>query len=208
MHSRKRTFPCLSRSTLALLLVLIGGSAASWAQEAGSGGQTPEQKAFLDKLRALDWVKGPTTVTTDGNAKLAIPDQYVYLDARNTSKFLELQHNLGNGREVMVAPRNLQWQAYLQFADEGYVKDDEKIDAPALLNTLKENTETANAERQRRGWSPLHVVDWATAPVYNTTTKRLEWATILESEGGRGVNFSTKILGRRGYTSVTMTTDV
>jgi len=182
---------------------------APWAygQDAAPQQPTPEQKAFLEKMRALDWVKGPTTVNVEGNAKLTVPDQYVFLDARNASKFLEMQHNLGNGREVMIAPRNLQWMAYLEFADEGYVKDNEKIDAPALLKTLKANTERANEERTRRGWSALHVVDWATPPIYNTTTKRLEWATILESDGNRAVNFSTKILGRHGFTSVIMVTD-
>ena len=194
-------------SAIALISVLlVTCGAVAQAQEAPSESQKAEQ-AFAEKLRALDWIKGPTTVTAQGNAKLTIPDQYVYLDARNTAKFLELQHNLSNGREVMVAPRTLQWQAYLEFADAGYVKDSEKIDAPALLGTLKENTEKANAERERRGWGTLHLVDWATPPVYNTTTKRLEWATILESQEGRGVNFFTKILGRRGYTSVTMVTD-
>jgi uncharacterized membrane-anchored protein len=196
-----------SLSIALLNLILAAGCAAVCAQEAPSESASAEQKKFVEGVRALDWIKGPTSVTTQGNAKLTIPDQYVYLDARNTSKFLELQHNLGNGREVLVAPRDLQWQAYLEFADEGYVKDDEKIDAPALLKTLKENTESANAERQRRGWGTLHLVDWATPPVYNTTTKRLEWATILESQDGRAVNFSTKILGRRGYTSVIMVTD-
>jgi uncharacterized membrane-anchored protein len=193
------------RPVLFLAAVLLG--CAVHAQETPSEPQTPEQKAFVEKMRALNWVKGPTTVSAEGNAKLTIPDQYVYLDAANTSKFLELQHNLTNGHEVMVAPRNLQWMAYLQFADEGYVKDNEKIDAPALLKTLQENTEKANEERRRRGWGTLRVVDWATPPVYNTTTKRLEWATILDSQDGRAVNFSTKILGRRGYTSVIMVTD-
>lgn len=195
-------------SAIALLnALLVVMCAVAHAQEAPAEPQSAEQKAFIEKMRTLDWIKGPAAVTAEGNAKLTIPEQYVYLDARNTSKFLEMQHNLGNGREVMVAPRNLQWMAYLEFADEGYVKDNEKIDAPALLKTLKENTENANAERQRRGWGALHVVDWAAAPVYNTTTKRLEWATILESQDGRAVNFSTKILGRRGYTSVIMVTD-
>jgi uncharacterized membrane-anchored protein len=208
-HSRS-TYLRWQRCWSAIALInamLAAGCAAVYAQEASSGSQTPEQKAFIEAIRALDWVKGPATVTAEGDAKLAIPDQYLYLDARNTSKFLELQHNLSDGREVMVAPRNLQWQAYLKFSDEGYVKDDEKIDAPQLLKTLKENTESANAERQRRGWGALHLVDWATPPVYNTTTKRLEWATILESQDGRGVNFFTKILGRRGYTSVIMVTN-
>jgi len=188
-------------------VILAAGCATVGAQETPSESMSAEQKKLIEGMRALDWGKGAPTVTAQGNAKLTIPDQYVYLDARNTSKFLELQHNLGNGREVMLAPRDLHWQAYLEFADEGYVKDDEKIDAAALLKTLKENTERANAERQRRGWGALHLVDWATPPVYNTTTKRLEWATILESQDGRAVNFSTKILGRRGFTSVIMVTD-
>jgi uncharacterized membrane-anchored protein len=101
----------------------------------------------------------------------------------------------------------MEWAAYLEFSDEGYVKDDEKIDAPALLKTLQQNTERGNEQRKSRGWSELRLVDWATPPVYNTATKRLEWATILDSKDGRAVNFSTKILGRRGYTSVIMVTD-
>jgi uncharacterized membrane-anchored protein len=201
----------VSRSTWTAVAVVVLGilapGMAAVAQEDTSGPQTPEQKAFVEKMRALDWVKGPTTVAVEGNSKLAIPERYVYLDARNTTKFLELQHNLGNGREVMVAPQNMEWMAYLEFSDEGYVKDNEKIDAPALLKTLQQNTESANAERRARGWSELHLVDWATPPVYNTTTKRLEWATTLDSKDGRAVNFSTKILGRRGYTSVIMVTD-
>jgi len=211
MHSLSRTADTHLRMrwcAIALInVILAAGCATVGAQETPSESMSAEQKKLIEGMRALDWVKGPSTVTAQGNAKLTIPDQYVYLDARNTSKFLELQHNLGNGREVMLAPRDLHWQAYLEFADEGYVKDDEKIDAAALLKTLKENTERANAERQRRGWGALHLVDWATPPVYNTTAKRLEWATILESQDGRAVNFSTKILGRRGYTSVIMVTD-
>jgi len=206
-HSRPTYLHWQRRWSAIVLINTMLVCATAYAQEAPAESQSPEQKAFIEKIRALDWVKGPATVTGEGNAKLAIPEQYLYLDARNTAKFLELQHNLSNGREVMVAPRNLQWQAYLEFSDEGYVKDDEKIDAPELLKTLQENTERANAERQRRGWGTLHLVNWATPPVYNTATKRLEWATILESQDGRAVNFSTKILGRRGYTSVIMVTD-
>jgi uncharacterized membrane-anchored protein len=176
------------------------------AADADAGADADKQE-FVDQMRALNWVKGPTTVEVQGNSKLTIPDQYVYLDAGNTKKFLELQHNLSDGREVMVAPQNMEWMAYLEFSDEGYVKDNEKIDAPALLKTLQSNTEAGNEERRRRGWNELKLVDWATPPVYNTTTKRLEWATILDSKEGRAVNFSTKILGRRGYTSVIMVTD-
>jgi hypothetical protein len=170
------------------------------ADEPTSGG---EQSA-LAQIRALSWVKGPATVTVAGNSTLAVPDGYAFLDAANTKKFLEINQNLASGTEVMVAPLSLDWSAYLEFDAAGYVKDDEKIDAAALLRTLKESTEQSNAERQRRGWAVIHVVDWATPPAYNAQTKRLEWATVLQSEHGQSANFFTKILGRRGYTTVQM----
>jgi uncharacterized membrane-anchored protein len=167
----------------------------------------PAEQAFLKSLSALDWVKGPTTVQVAGNSELVVPEGFVFLDAKNTDKFLELNHNLAGGREVMIAPADLHWTAYLSFADDGYVKDDDKIDAAELLKAMQQGTEDSNQERRRRGWSELHVVDWAVPPAYNATNKRLEWATLLESDGGRNVNFSTKVLGRRGHTSVILAGD-
>lgn len=181
---------------------VAGNEDAEAAAQDGDAPMSPAQRAYLEKLRALKWVEGPTSVAIAGNSKLEIPEGYVFLDAANTDKFLELNENLSSGREVMVAPQSLEWSAYLAFEDEGYVKDDEKIDAPALLETLKAGTESSNAERRSRGWPEMHVLDWAVQPAYNRDTKRLEWATLLESEGSRSANFSTKILGRRGYTTV------
>jgi uncharacterized membrane-anchored protein len=50
----------------------------------------------------------------------------------------------------------------------------------------------------------MQIIGWAVPPAYNTTTKRLEWATLFESQSERGVNFFTKILGRHGVTSVVL----
>ena len=177
---------------------------SSHAQQAGDRTLSPEQQTYQQKLEQLKWVRGPAKIATAGNSQLVIPEGFTYLDAANTRKFLELNENLGGGDEVMIAPQSLEWQAYLSFADEGYVKDDEKIDPDALLKSLQESARAQNPERKKRGWSELTVVGWATPPAYNTTTKRLEWATILESENGRGTNFFTKVLGRRGHASIQM----
>ena len=157
---------------------------------------------FRTKLRALNWVLGPRDIKISGNSTLSLPEGYVYLDAANTAKFEELNENLSGGKEVMIAPKTLQWTAYLVFEDEGYVKDTDKIDADAILKTLKEDTDAANDERKRRGWPELHVAGWSIPPAYNATTKRLEWATLLQSQGGEATNFFTKVLGRRGFTTV------
>jgi uncharacterized membrane-anchored protein len=171
-------------------------AARSFAADEAAGNTVAEQ------LRALNWVKGPTTVSVAGNSKLLVPEGYVFLDAVGTRKFNELNQNLSGDTEVLVGPETLQWVAFLDFDAAGYVKDNEKIDAADLLKTMQQNTADGNEERKRRGWPALSIVDWATPPAYNKTTRRLEWATILESEGRRNANFFTKILGRRGYTSI------
>src|SRR5215831_2729227 len=183
---------------LGALVVLI----ATGALKAQSAPEDPKVEEFRAKLRALDWVRGPRPVAIGGNSTLTLPEGYVYLDAANTTKFEELNENFSSGKEVMVAPRDLHWSAYLLFEDEGYVKDDEKIDANAILKSLTDSTEAANEERRRRGWPDLHIAGWTIPPAYSRTTKRLEWATLLRSRDGEATNFFTKVLGRRGYTTV------
>ncbi|HYB63862.1 MAG TPA: DUF2167 domain-containing protein [Steroidobacteraceae bacterium] len=184
---------------LAVFLTLAAGAVAQ-AQDANDA----KAEEFRAKLRALDWVLGPRPIDIAGNSTLSLPEGYVYLDAANTAKFEELNENLSGGKEVMIAPKSLQWGAYLIFDDDGYVKDDEKIDADAILKTLKENTEASNAERRRRGFPELHVTGWSIPPAYNATTKRLEWATLLQSQGNQATNFFTKVLGRRGVTTIVL----
>lgn len=181
-------------------------SLAGWADQL-SDDAPPEIRKLFEELDKLQWVHGPTKVMLAGNADLQLPEGFVYLNPTNTQRFLELNQNLGDGDEVLVAPEDLSWMAYLTFLEEGYVKDDEEIDAEALLEQLKSATEAANAERRNRGWDELHVTGWAAPPHYNRETKRLEWAARHQSKDGEGVNFFTKILGRRGHTSVQMVGD-
>lgn len=194
----------------ALLTALLGGLAATeaCAQPAAAPDQlSPAEREFRDKLNALHWIAGPATETVAGNSTLTVPAGYVYLDAADTASFEELEQNVPSGKEVMIAPRDLHWSAYLLFDDAGYVKDNEKIDAPALLKALQEGTEHENEERRSRGWRVIHVTGWAIPPAYNTQTKRLEWATDLQADdNAQGVNFFTKILGRRGFTTVVLVT--
>jgi len=181
---------------LALLLSAQAGAAADTP--------SPEQQQYEARLQALKWIKGPATAPVPGNSSLVIPEGYVFLDTANTDKFDELNENIPDHREVMVAPSDLHWSAYLSFDDGGYVKDNEKIDAPELLKTLKQNVEDGNAARQARGWTVMHLIDWAAPPSYNRDTRRLEWAILLQTGNRRNGNYLTKILGRRGHTTVVL----
>jgi uncharacterized membrane-anchored protein len=192
-------FPALLLSSLA------GAAGADWPAAAATDNTvSPEQQQYETKLRALNWIKGPANAPVPGNSTLVIPEGYVFLDAANTDKFNELNENIPDHREVLVAPRDLHWSAYLSFDDGGYVKDNEKIDAPALLKTLKQDVEDSNSARQARGWKVMHLVDWAAPPSYNRDTRQLEWAILLQTGERRNANYLTKILGRRGHTTVVL----
>jgi uncharacterized membrane-anchored protein len=201
------------RSWLSIVILLGSLLSSPWAlgqdnsQDNSQSSDAQEQQQRRQQLQALHWQAGPITATVSGNSTLKVPEGYDFLDPDETAKFEELTHNLAQPDEVLVTPHSHSWVAYLDFSDAGLVKDDEKIDADALLAQLRSGQEEANAERRRRGWVPLHVVGWAVPPAYNSATKRLEWATILEEEGDRSVNFLTKILGRRGYTTVVLACD-
>ncbi len=189
----------MSRAILVLAITIIAVSGTLHAQDADS-----KRQERINKIRALDWVEGPKQITIAGNSTLSLPEGYLYLDPANTAKYEELNHNLSDGKEVLIAPKSFQWNAYFLFENEGYVKDSDKIDADAILKSLTDSTEAANEERRRRGWADLHVVGWTIPPTYNTTSKRLEWATRLRSENRENTNFFTKVLARRGFTTVVL----
>jgi uncharacterized membrane-anchored protein len=162
--------------------------------------------AFQKQIAALNWIRGPKQVQLFGNSTLNVPDGYLFLNPPDMAKFEAITHNLGGDTEYFLAPIDMHWGARFSFKDDGYVKDDEKIDANALLDSIKKGTAEANKVRRERGWDEMEVVGWQAAPHYDSQTNRLEWAV-----SGRDlksnteiVNLNTRILGRGGVMSVVL----
>jgi uncharacterized membrane-anchored protein len=192
----------LSRSRVVWIsLLLVTTSAPSMGQEPGG------QDSVGAQIRNLGWKVGPSEGKIAGRATIVIPAKYRFLDAADTSKFLTLQRNLPTTDSYTFAPDNLDWFAIFDFDDTGYIKDDEKIDADAVLQSLKEGTAGRNEERKRRGYPVLTLDGWFVPPHYDTGTKRLEWATKLSSEGGVSVNYRIRLLGRAGVMSALLVSD-
>jgi uncharacterized membrane-anchored protein len=182
-------------------LLLVTTSAPSVGQEPGG------QDSVGAQIRNLGWKVGPSEGKIAGRATIVIPAKYRFLGAADTSKFLTLQRNLPTSDSYTFAPDNLDWFAIFDFDDTGYIKDDEKIDADAVLQSLKEGTARRNEERKKRGYPVLTLDGWFVPPHYDTGTKRLEWATKLSSEGGISVNYRIRILGREGVMSALLVSD-
>lgn len=165
-------------------------------------------EAIWKKITALGWQRGPGEVAALKNAKLNLPDHYVYLDSNEADDFLRLTENFpGDVPEQILAPDDLHWWASVDFSEDGYVKDEEKLDGEAILSTMRDATEQGNEQRRKNGWGELHVTGWRYPPHYDTATKRLEWAMDLKDETGQiSTNFQTRVLGRRGVTNFTLVT--
>lgn len=169
----------------------------------------------------IDWADGPLTGRLGDVAEIKIPAGYRFAGKEGTRRFLELTQNPPNGNELGVIVPDVDpgdknqefWFIIFEFNQVGYVKDDDrdKLDADALLKSIKENTEESNQERARRGWPAYHVTSWVTPPFYNTSTNNLTWAMQGYSQEGEkrdtSVNYSVRILGRRGTMNVDLVLD-
>ena len=172
--------------------------------------QSSEQDQTWNKIVALPWVIGPQKVSALQGATLDLKSDHVFLDVASVTQFMQLTQNPRDDteQEQVFGPDDLHWFGIIEFIGDGYVEDKEEIDADALLKTVKEGTEQANEVRRQNGWGEMHVVGWRRPPYYDPQTNRLEWAIdATNSDGSSSTNFNTRILGRRGVTSVVLVTD-
>lgn len=168
---------------------------------------TEKEKAFL----AIKWQPGPVTGALGTMAEVNIPEGYFFVDGDGTRKFLELNENLTNGKELgTIASGDFKWFVVFEFSDIGYVKDDEKadLDADALLNALREGNEAGNRTKRARGWRTLTLTGWAQPPRYDAATNNLEWAPQFQDDVDKSmaVNHFIRLLGRDGVMEVSLVT--
>lgn len=163
-----------------------------------------ESPDYLTEYSSLNWTAGPGTFELTPRATIELPQGFDRLDDSDTKKLMELYENPSYGGEYYVGPEDSRWFAVFSYEHTGHVKDDDEIDADALLKSIRSSTEVGNRERSKRGWSEMQIVDWQYRPFYNENTNRLSWAVLAESEGQEIVNFNTRLLGRTGVISATL----
>ena len=171
--------------------------------------QTPsERDAVRQQMASLAWQRGPVDGQIGKVGSIKVTEGYAFLDAPNTRRFLELNRNPPRDNHYTLLGGQGTWFAVFSFEDSGYVKDDEKLDAEALLKSLQESDEPSNQERKRLGMPPLYTAGWHVPPHYDPQTKRLEWGMRLRTEDNRSiVNYTIRLLGRRGIMHATLVSD-
>lgn len=189
------------RVLLGILFTLLAATAQAQRDPA-----SPRDPSYvMQELQKLGWQRGPGEGAIGAKATIRIPPGHAFLDDKNTRRFLELMGNPPRDGHYLIAPANLDWFAVFSFDAVGFVKDDEKIDAEALLDALKKSDARGNEERKRLGMAPIYTDGWHVPPHYDTGTRRLEWGMRLRDEqGGLHVNYTSRLLGRSGVMSAVL----
>jgi uncharacterized membrane-anchored protein len=180
-------------SIAVMLFALWAGSGAAAAQD----------------INDLPWQLGPTVGKIGSQATITVPEGFAFLDAAGTRQLNEMMENPSGGDEYALSPVDMDWVAYFNFDDIGYVKDDETIDADEVLQSIRLGADQGNEERRKRGWETFHVSGWQFAPQYDQQLKALEWAVLARSQPSNTpvVNYNTRLLGRRGVMEVVVATE-
>lgn len=201
------------RHCLVLLcgLLIALGAAANPPANGGDG----ELAAAITEVNA-SLQAGPRKIPVAGQAQLDLPRGYAFVPAAPSIKLLKaLGTRPGDDVSGLIVPDNNEgWFMVVRYIASGYIRDDDARDwkADDLLKNIKAGTEETNQERRQRGLPEVEVMGWVEAPHYEAASHRLVWSLSSRAKSGgddaKGVNYNTLALGREGYVSMNMVTDL
>jgi uncharacterized membrane-anchored protein len=174
-----------------------------------------EVTAAFDAARAT-MTPGPSDIKIANQAVLHLPAGFVFVPTNEAVKLLKAMGNRP-GMDVagMIFPQSQEpGFVVVRYIASGYIKDDDakEWNADDMLASFKEGTEASNAERKQRGFPEMEVVGWVERPAYDASSHRLVWSMALRDKGTsdseQGVNYNTYLLGREGYVSMNLVTDL
>lgn len=195
----------------ALAFICLG-----WQAHAQAPAAEDTKQVFIEAMKAGQ--TGPKDIPLGGQAILKLPAGKVFIAQPHAAKLMHAMGNPGDYSELLglVFPQGEDsWFATLRFEPAGYIKDDDakEWNADDLLKNYRDGTDASNEERVKMGMPALEIVGWAEKPAYAADSHRLVWAMSLRHKGAaaseeQGVNYNTYALGREGYLSLNLVTDL
>jgi uncharacterized membrane-anchored protein len=208
---RTQDFRMLSAAIVGIFLIFSMATARA--------SQTQAQKEYAAAASAARKAlkAGPTTVFLSDQARLKLPKGYGFIPGKQAARLLVAMGNVIHRPPLgMIIPMDGgQWFVVARYRDAGYIKDDDAKhwDAAKLLESIRQGTEEANKERRKRGIPDLVVNGWVESPKYDSASHQLVWSVSAHDKGdnsadAQGINYNTYALGREGYISMNLITDL
>jgi len=175
---------------------------------------------FLTPARCLsqppepNWLSGPQTIDLGDNiAQVDLENDYQFADAEDTNRLLEYYGHLP-GKNILgcIVPKRKDspWSIVLEYFPVGYIQDDEKnnIDYSATLRNIKRAQGEVNKRREKKGLPPIDIIGWHEKPHYDSNLHNLVWTLLGEMKGNRLAYYNVRLLGRYGYMSFLLNTEL
>jgi uncharacterized membrane-anchored protein len=165
----------------------------------------------LVAMLALHWSHGPQHLRAS-NSTLTPPRILMMVSGSDAAKFYKLSNGEDDAAIEAIGMNFVTGDpVYVEYHDAGYVTSGDwtDVDATAMLENIKNNTEAQNAEKKTLGIKPLHVLHWVRKPVYDKATQTVHWAIAAQAEGEKEplVNSVALKLSRNGYEELTWVVD-
>ncbi|HEX5312960.1 MAG TPA: DUF2167 domain-containing protein [Aquabacterium sp.] len=196
---------------LSLCAVLLTFAPASHASPES------EMEAAVQAMKSSQ-VSGPAEIVLRDQAKLKLPAGYIWVPEPAAGQMMRAMGNHSDERELgLIFPQSeeARWMAVAKYEAAGYIKDDDAKDwnVDDLFQSLKEGTAEANKDRVARGFNELEIVGWVEKPSYDAALHRLVWSMSARDKGAPadapvGINYNTYALGREGYISLNLLTNL
>lgn len=160
--------------------------------------------------------EGPREIALGDQAVLKLPAGYAFIPQVEAARLMTAMGNhTSDGFMGLVVGEKLDGFVSVRYEKSGYIKDDDAKDwnADELLKNLKEGTEEGNKDRAARGLPEMDIIGWVEKPAYESATHRLVWSISSRDKGAptqasQGINYNTYVLGREGYLSLNLVTDL
>lgn len=187
-----------------------------WLSQAALAQQADAADKVFEAAKAVA-KEGPQDVTLLTQAKLKLPDGYMFIPQPQAGDLLNAMGNPGKDSSLqgLIFPKGNgnQWFMTVRYEASGYIKDNDakEWNADDLLKSYRDGTAEANKERAKMGVPGLEIIGWAEKPAYDASAHRLVWAMSSKEVGApvnepQGVNYNTYALGREGYFSMNLVT--
>jgi len=161
-------------------------------------------------------IAGPSEIKLRDQAVLHLPAGFVFVPRPDADNIMQQWGNSVDERFLgLILPEHEEsWAIVADWEASGYIRDDDaknwKVDE--LLESIREGTKAGNEERVKQGFKPLEVVGWVQKPEYSSGMHQLVWSMAVRHEGEpnekQGINFNTYTLGREGYITLNLITDL
>jgi uncharacterized membrane-anchored protein len=172
-------------------------------------------KAFEESQKVAK--QGPQDVPLISQAKLKLPQGYVFIPQPQATQLLNAMGNPGKDTSLqgLIFPNgsDAPWFMTVRYEPSGYIKDNDakEWNADDLLKSYREGTAESNKARATMGVPGIEIIGWAEKPAYDASSHRLVWAMSSKEIGApanepQGVNYNTYALGREGYFSLNLVT--